>query len=421
MAKTSSFILLIIGLLLTSMGFAQDSITSGRPLTLGSAIQIALDNNPAIKASSEKIKGSKARFWSEISPAPAEFSMTNDYVPVGTALNNYGEKTVGISQSIDFPTNYLFRGSKSSIERKIIEKEFMLTKLGVVSKVKKAYYQVVALQEQVGIAGGNRAIALDFAKKADVRYSVGEGTNLEKLTAKVNQTEALNNVEIQKNHLTIAMADLSLSMGYGKGGSGSYSLSDTLACVPLPFTLDQLVDEAMSVNPLLEANKLRVDAYSADRSLAWSGILPGFNLGCFAKEVRGDATKYYGASLSIGIPLWFMLDQRGKIMEASANLSTATADLRTANNEVYAKTQDAFAEFKHAEKQVQLYVNDILPQAEEVFRTASKSYEAGEITYIEFLQAQQTLINSRGSYVDALLSYNLSLVTIEEAIGKTLQ
>jgi cobalt-zinc-cadmium resistance protein CzcA len=116
-----------------------------------------------------------------------------------------------------------------------------------------------------------------------------------------------------------------------------------------------------------------------------------------------------------------MLDQRGRILEASSNVSSAEAEFKKVNNDVYAKTQAAFAEFKHEEKQVQFYVQDILPQAKEIFRTASKSYEAGEITYMEFLQAQQTLINSKGSYADALLSYNLSIVTIEEAIGKTLQ
>jgi heavy metal efflux system protein len=98
----------------------------------------------------------------------------------------------------------------------------------------------------------------------------------------------------------------------------------------------------------------------------------------------------------------------------------AKSDLQAAHNAVYAKTQDAFAEFKHGESQVHLYLDEIIPQAEEIYRTAVKSYEAGEITYIEFLQAQQTLINSRGSYVDALLSYNLSIITIEESIGKTL-
>lgn len=391
------------------------------PLSLSSAIQIGLANNPEIKSSSEKVNISKGRFWNAIAPAPMDFSITNDYVPVGHPLNSFGEKTVGISQTIELPTNYFFRGSKCSIEKKIAENEFASTKLAVIANIKKAYFKVLALQEQAKVAEANRAIAQDFVKKAEVRFSVGEGTNLEKLTAKVFSTEALNNVEIHKNHLVAGFAELNYALGYGKDGSRAYQLMDTLGFIPCDFTLGRLVDDALSVNPRLKAGKLRLDFYAVEKTLAWSSLVPEFNLACFSKQVRNDPQDYYGASFSIGIPLWFLLDQRGRINEASANVVMAESELRMARNSLYANSQSAFAEFKHEEKQVQLYVKEIIPQAEEIFRTAARSYEAGEITYIEYLQAQQTLINSRGSYIDALLTYNLAIVAMEEAVGKTLQ
>jgi outer membrane protein TolC len=409
-----------IGLFLISSGFSQP-ILSGGSLSLDSAIQIGLHNNPEIKSYFEKINVSRGRFWSALSPAPVDFSMTHDYVPAGQKLSKYGEKTIGVSQSVEFPTNYFLRGSKYSIEKDIAENEFALVRLSVVSEVKKAYFNVLALQKQIEIARENCTIADNFVKKAEVRFSVGEGTNLERLTAKVNHSEALSTIEIQKNHLVAAFAELNFALGFGKGESKAYHLTDTLAFITFEFTIGNLLDEAAAVNPQLKAAALRVDSYSAEKSLAWSSLLPNFNIAYFNKQIRDDARGYYGASFGIGIPLWFMLDQRGRIKEASANVSAAKSELQTAYNAVHAKTQAAFAEFRHEEKQVQLYIKDILPQAEEVFRIAEKSYAAGEITYIEFLQAQQTLINSSGSYADALLSYNLSIVAIEEAIGKTLQ
>lgn len=400
---------------------AETSTGSINPLSLSSAIQIGLANNPELKSSSEKVNASKGRFWNAIAPAPMDFSITGDYVPVGQPLNRYGEKTVGISQAIELPTNYFLRGSKYSMEKKIAENEFASTKLAVIANVKKAYFKVLALQEQVKIAETNRAIALDFVKKADVRFSVGEGTNLEKLTAKVTCTEALNNVDISKSHLIAGYAELNYALGYGKDGSRAYQLTDTLEFIPLDFTLGRLVDDAESVNPRLKAGKLRLDFYAVEKSLAWSSLVPDFNLACFNKQVRNDPQDYYGASFSVGIPLWFLLDQRGRINEASANVSMAESELRMARNSLYANSQAAFAEFKHEEKQIQLYVKEVIPLAEEIFRTAARSYEAGEITYIEFLQAQQTLIHSRGNYIDALLTYNLAIVAMEEAVGKTLQ
>jgi cobalt-zinc-cadmium resistance protein CzcA len=397
------------------------SAAYSQPLSLSAAIDIGLKNNPGIKAYTQKVNASKGRFLSGVSLPQPELSVTNDYVPQGRNIHNFGEQSVGISQSIEFPITYFFRGSKYSIEREIAENDLVIAKLGVIFNIKKSYFNVLARQEQMKIARENLVIAQDFVKKAEMRYSVGECTNLEKLTAKINYTEVLNAVEIRNNHLSIAIAELNSAMGYGKNDSKIYFLTDELSFVPLDLTPYRLLDISASVNPLLKADKLRVDSYSADKSIAWSSILPNFNLAYFNKQVSDDSKSFYGASISIGIPIWFMLDQSGKIQEASSNLYAAKSDLQTTSNEVYAKTQAAFAEFKHAEKQVLLFINDILPQAEEICRTAAKSYEAGEITYMEYLQAQQTLTGSKGSCVDALLSYNLSIVTIEETIGKTLQ
>jgi outer membrane protein TolC len=69
---------------------------------------------------------------------------------------------------------------------------------------------------------------------------------------------------------------------------------------------------------------------------------------------------------------------------------------------------------------VKLYLSDILPQAEEVYRSASASYDAGEITYLEYLQARQTLINAKSNYINVLFSYNLSIYTLEETVGQSL-
>jgi outer membrane protein TolC len=420
MKKTVLSALLLMGFFLISAGYSQSS-EPGTPLSLGSAIRTGLENNPEIKSSLGKLNASRGRFWSAISPASPDLSIVHDYIPAGANVSDYGEKTVGISQPVDFPTNYYLRGSKYSIEKSIAENEFELTKLLVVSNIKKSYFSVLALQEKTKIARENISVARDFVKKAEVRHAVGEGTNLEKLTAKVNYTEALNNVEVSKSHLITALAELNLAMGYGKGETRDYRLTDTLAFVPGDFTLDKLLDDAEAVHPQLKVNTLRVDSYSREKSLAWSSLLPNFNLAYFNKQVQGDGKGYYGASISIGVPLWFMLDHRGKIKEAAANVSIAESELRMARNAVHAKTRTAFAEFKQEEQQVRLYLQEVLPQSEEIFRTAVKSYEAGEITYLEFLQAQQTLINSRGNYINALLSYNLSIVAIEEAIGKTIQ
>ena len=248
------------------------SAAYSQPLSLSAAIDIGLKNNPGIKAYTQKVNASKGRFLSGVSLPQPELSVTNDYVPQGRNIHNFGEQSVGISQSIEFPITYFFRGSKYSIEREIAENDLVIAKLGVIFNIKKSYFNVLARQEQMKIARENLVIAQDFVKKAEMRYSVGECTNLEKLTAKINYTEVLNAVEIRNNHLSIAIAELNSAMGYGKNDSKIYFLTDELSFVPLDLTPYRLLDISASVNPLLKADKLRVDSYSADKSIACSSI-----------------------------------------------------------------------------------------------------------------------------------------------------
>lgn len=390
-------------------------------LSLNNAIDLGLKNNPEIKSSRGNIDASRGRLWSAISPASPDISITHDYIPAGQNLNKFGEKTIGISQPVDFPTAYVLRGSKYALEKNIAEFEMAQVELEVVANVKRSYFTALALQEQVKFAQKNCALAEDFVKKSEVRYSVGEGTNLEKLTAKVNFTEAQNMLEVQQNRLIAAFAGLGAAMGRGKGEAITCRLTDTLEFIPCEVTLEQLLDDAMALNPALKAGKLRVDACTREKTLAWSSLLPTFNFSYYNKQAPLDEKNYYGAAVGMSVPLWFFLDHRGKIQEAEANISTAKARLLMAGNAINTKTLTVFAEFKHEEKQVQRYRNEALPQSEEIFRMAARSYEAGEITYLEFLQAEQTFINSRGNYINALLSYNLAIVAIEETIGKTIR
>lgn len=412
----NKFLYLFIFLFLLGKVYGQNEIRKN-DLSLNEAIETGLKYNPEIKSSLEKINAASGRFWSGISLPQPEISSRYEWIPINKNLRYFNERTFEVVQPFDFPTNYFLRGSKFSKDIEITRSEYKLTELLLIVRIKSAYFSALTRQEQLLIAKENLSIAEDFNKKAEIRYNVGEGTNLERLTAKVQYTEALNNVEVQKNRLKSAFAELNFALGYGKDETREYNLTDSLVFTQHDFSLEKLFDEALNINPLLKRNELFVSSSSISRSLAWSSLLPNFNVSYFRQTQEGSSG-YYGASLGISVPLWFLFDQRGRIEEATANVKSAEADYSSSKNLIYLRIKNAFIEFTNAEKQVRLYQTEILPQAEEVFRTASTSYDAGEITYIEFLQAKQTLINSRNNYLSVLLNYNQAIVLLEEAVGK---
>ncbi|MBI5476671.1 MAG: TolC family protein [Ignavibacteriales bacterium] len=388
-------------------------------LSLNDAITFAIKNNPQLISSSKQIDVESGRFWRGVSPQSPSLSVNYQYIPKGNSIKQFGERTVEISQSLDFPTNILFRGLQLSSKVSVAEAEYSSTSNDIISRVKIAYYDVLAKQKKIELAGENLAIAEDFARKADIRYNVGEATNLERLTANVQFTQARNALDVAQNDLKIAFGELYHVLGLRKEDQpDKIILTDSLVYKPITQTSEQLKERAFKINPQLIAASERVSVASIDRALAWSSFLPNLNASYYRQTVDGNSD-FYGVSFGISLPLWFLFDQRGQIQEASANLNVAKSDLQSFRNFISMNVQTAYLELKNDERQIKLHQTDILPQAKEVYRTALASYEAGEITYLEFLQARQTLISSRSEFIDELALYCKSLAKLEYAIGSS--
>jgi outer membrane protein TolC len=65
-------------------------------------------------------------------------------------------------------------------------------------------------------------------------------------------------------------------------------------------------------------------------------------------------------------------------------------------------------------------VENLIGEAEEIYRIASRSYEEGEASYLEVLEAQRILRTTRTEHTQALLEYAAALADMEQAVGGAL-
>jgi len=412
--------LLSLGGLLSLLCHALALPQSTEKLSLKEAVEIALQHNPEIVGARRGIDAARGRFWRGISPAPASISVGYDYIPTGSGIKGYGERYVAVSQSLDFPTTIVLRGSSLSSETDAAESNFLATSLSITMQAKLAYYAVLAKQQKLRLAEENLTVADDFALKAGIRLTVGEGTNLEHLTARVQRTQAQNAVKVARNELRLATSELNLALGRGNEQLGQeLTLTDSLSHQSYALSLESLIEQAHQSNPQLQSARFRLSAASANRTIAWSSILPNFSIS-YSRQVQGNNPDLYGVSFGISLPIWFLLDQRGQIQEATAEHARVEAELTSKQNFLSLDVKNAYLEYTNDERQVQLYTTELLPQADEVYRAAALSYQAGEITYIEFLQARQTLISARSTYIDALYRVNAAIAQLEKAVGRTI-
>ena len=389
-------------------------------LSLKDAIGIALQQNPDIIGARRGIDAARGRFWQGVSLPPPTLSLGYDYIPTGSSISRYNERAIGISQSFDFPSTIFLRGSSLSSEIDATESDARSLQLSVTMQVKLAYFAVLAKQRKLTLAEENLRVAADFADKAGIRLNAGEGTNLELLTAKVERTRAQNDVEVARNHLEVATSELDLVLGRGiEHGGQEYVLTDTLSHRPHTFAIESLIDHAQKSSPQIQSAQFRLNAASTRRTIAWSSILPSFTVS-YARQAQGGNPDLYGVSFGLSLPIWFLLDQRGQIQEAAAEYARTESELTARRLGVSLGVKVAYLQFTNDERQTALYATDLLPQAEEVFRIASRGYLAGENSYIQLLHAQQMLISVRSASIDALYNYNASLSRLEYAVGREL-
>jgi outer membrane protein TolC len=89
-----------------------------------------------------------------------------------------------------------------------------MIRFNIINQVKIAYFNALAKLGLLRIVEENLNILQDFSRKVEIKYKTGEGTNLERLTAKVQVSEAKNSLENVKNQLKTAFNELNFSIGF---------------------------------------------------------------------------------------------------------------------------------------------------------------------------------------------------------------
>jgi len=130
---------------------------------------------------------------------------------------------------------------------------------------------------------------------------------------------------------------------------------------------------------------------------------------------------YWDVTVSFPIPLFFWQPAKGEIAEAKANIESLKKEVEHLKNAITLEVEEAYMNALTADNQIQLFEDEMLAQAEEVYRMFLFSYQEGEIGGIELIEARRTLLETRKSYSDALYNYDVALAALEKSIGQSLE
>ncbi|MFC1562874.1 TolC family protein [candidate division KSB1 bacterium] len=418
MIKRILYVLLFLILLLHVLSAME---LSPIPITMQDAVKYAVDQNPRIRvaeAGVEKETGVKMGMWSLPQP---EFILSYEGVPRGTYFDTWASRKMMFGQRIEFPLKYLFRIQQQSLLVESAGHALDMEKLKLTTDVKVAYIDALLTKEKYSLALENLRISSDLLKKAKLRYELGEEDSIDYLRAKLQKDRSENAIIAARTDHKETMEKLILLLTGKKNDilNMEIELIDSLKYTPIDINKLELGEKGLSNHFRLQIAEKELKAASQALALAKSSYLPDFNFVYF-KENKFNNPGFWGMQFGMSFPLWFLSDQRGQIAEARAIVKIADWNRAHEENHLRSEYRTAVFILKEAEKQVKRFNEEILREAEQVFKLASLNYKVGETSYIDLIFAQQSLIETRSEYLDALASYNKSVIRIELAVGHPL-
>jgi len=411
--KTVCMLLFLIAMLIPLV-----RVVSAETLLRADAIQIALEKNPEVIAARKEWEGAKARSMQALPPPDPELGIEYEEVPGGFGTGNYGERSLGFTQRIENPVKWWLRnravGMRADAVRMTV---FEMTKLEVATKVKVAYDRVLMSQKILEYTLQKHKIAQDLMLKAKLRFEAGDVPELEILRTEVEAGRAENRVTAARNDLSASRAELNVLLA--RDSRTTVEVVDDFTYQSLELDLEQLKDLALKRRPDLLGVKFALSEARTNRSVVISSIMPDLNVGIFRQRIRDRIGKedYWKVGIGIDVPIWAMFRQKGEIAEANAEAARVMAVEESFRYQVLLDVESAFLSMKAAEEQVQLFQGRILNNAERAYEMANSSYKEGKATYLELLESERALTDSRIEYAETLFNFRSSLAALERAVA----
>jgi len=401
-------------------------LLSGLPLkaeklSRSEAIRLALKRNPEVIASRKQWDAARAQVLQARALPDPELGFEYEELPGVSRFGKFGERNIGITQKVEFPVKWWFRNRAVSMHAKAVKMtSFEKTNLEVATRVKIAFDRVLMGQKVLEYTEENLELARELLQKAKVRFDAGEVPELEVLRAEVETGRAENRLTVARNNLSVSYAELKVLLA--SDIRTTLEVAGELTCQPLGLDLERLRGLSMERHPVLLGVQYALSEARFNRSAVVSSIVPDLNVGIFRQSIRDQAGKEdcWRVGLGLNMPIWAMFRQRGEIAQASAETARAEADEHTLRYQVLLEVERAFLDLKAAENQVELFQKRILREAERAYEVASLSYREGKASYLELLEAQRTLTETRMEYAQALFNNRSALAALERAVGGNL-
>ncbi|WP_026809230.1 CusA/CzcA family heavy metal efflux RND transporter [Arenibacter latericius] len=360
---------------------------------------LALKNNAGLKAVDLKVQESKALIGSAFSFDKTE--VYYQYDQNNMAFNNKPLKVYGVQQDFLFPTVYFAeKGVKKAqfgMENSAYESSLLLLQ----QELSSAYHELQYARQKEKTYSELNAIYKQFSHAAQRKFELGESNYLEKITAQAKQKELQTHYKKAVEDSKIALLELSKIVQ-----------SDSLLKVrSMPMEKIKLQQAKIEDNVGLLFYENRNKLFHAKSNLEQQHLLPDFSLNYFQGTNESLGENLYGFQVGLKIPLFFS-GNASKIKAAKIAKDVASKEMEDYTIRLKAKYDALMSQLNKYKEVLSYYENEGQGLADEIIKTATLSYQSGEIDFFQYIQSMENGYQITLSYLEHLNAYNQTVIAI---------
>ncbi len=282
-------------------------------------------------------------------------------------------------------------------------------------RVWSAYVTALALRDRLELADTNLVRLERFVEVSKIRARRSDVPGIDTTRAEYTRDLYLADVQNVRTAYRGSLIELQTAMGR-RTFSDSLRLESDIEEVTPPDSLgdDESLQYAMEHRPDVAALRRQLDAEQANESLQKTLAAPDVSLS--ADYSNQQYANFYGFSVNVTLPLFNR--NQGEIVKSGHRIAQIDDALQGLRNRILAEIRRTREEMMIAWGIVRQHHTALLPLGENILKTIEYSYRTGNTTLLDYLEAQRSFTESRISYIDALLRYQLGKAGFLTALSK---
>lgn len=386
-------------------------------LTLRQAMALAVARNPKLKAFGWEVRRAESRaLQAGLWPNP---ELEIEFENFGGSKQFEGtqslETTVSLAQTFPLGGDIERRRDVARYATRLAGWDYEAARLEVLTDVTQRYVAVLAAERRVTVAGEALDLAREVQTTTGKRIEAGDAPPIEAARASVPVATAQVAVKRAERQLRAARKQLALT--WASDSPTFDALAGSLDDIQPPPAADALV-AYVNDSPAVARWATDISAHRAEAQLAEAEAVPDVTGRLGYKHDGADEAGALVVGISLPLPIF---DRRqGDTLAARLGATAARQRQREAELRLESMLSESYARLANAYDEAVAIRDVALPPATESFEVTRRAFEKGDLTFIDVLDAERTLVDLRRQHLEALAEYHAAAAEIEGLIGRPL-